>query len=373
MASTYLPGLNLLRIYAAVSVVVYHVMTQFPHIRRQPWTADWLERFWLDGHSAVNLFFVLSGFLITYLLLLEKREQGAINVRHFYARRILRIWPLYYLGLLVGLAVIPALGLAPGFWIDPWKRIAMVFMLPNLAAISWLGHFWSLGVEEQFYALWPWLVRRRRILWLMLAVILLKVVLTPVVAAVADRYWNNVFLYWRIESMAVGGLLAYVLVQRRSLLPLFFRMGPLALVLFGAMIVFSPRGVVLYSTTYGLAQALIFGIVILNAAANPRSPLHFDTPVTRQLGDLSFSIYVWHFPIQWCVMIMMHLGNWGAHYSGALLVAVFVLTFAAAGISRRYVEKPFLRLRHRFAPGRTRRNAARADAPRYDSLTVETR
>jgi peptidoglycan/LPS O-acetylase OafA/YrhL len=355
MAPTYLTGLNVLRIYAAVSVVFYHVMKQWPELRRQDWPAPWLEHLWLDGHSAVNLFFVLSGFLITYLLLLEKREQGEINVRHFYARRILRIWPLYYLGLLVGFVVIPALGLSGGFSTDPYAAIAMPLMLPNLAMLPWLGHFWSLGVEEQFYALWPWLVRRRRILWLMLAVILLKLMLTPVVAAVVSTRWNNVFLYWRIESMAVGGLLAYVLVQRRPLLSLFFRVGPLALALFGAMIAFSPHGEVLYSTTYGLAQALVFGVVILNAAANPRSPLHFDTPVTRQLSDLSFSIYVWHFPIQWCVMIVMHLGNWGAHYSGVLLVAVFVLTFAAAGVSRRYVEKPFLRLRHRFAPGRGRR------------------
>ncbi|MFM7901642.1 MAG: efflux RND transporter periplasmic adaptor subunit, partial [Bacteroidota bacterium] len=108
------------------------------------------------------MFFALSGFLITYLLL-EEKKKGEVNIRNFYIRRILRIWPLYYLFV--------ALTLITTFFFDvsfEYKSILFyIFLLANIpfifgGHIPFLSHFWSLGVEEQFYSFWPWVVKKSK-------------------------------------------------------------------------------------------------------------------------------------------------------------------------------------------------------------------
>jgi len=118
------------------------------------------------GKIAVICFFVLSGFLITYLLLAEERHTGSISTRDFYARRILRIWPLYYVLVLAAFFVFPRIPVFAGALKFPEESRARSFFLymsifPNLAApFPYLGHLWSIGVEEQFYIAWPLLLKR---------------------------------------------------------------------------------------------------------------------------------------------------------------------------------------------------------------------
>ncbi|MEJ0054763.1 MAG: acyltransferase family protein [Bacteroidota bacterium] len=105
-------------------------------------------------------FFSLSGFLITYLLLEENKESG-IDIKNFYTRRILRIWPLYYLYLVLCLITSLLFGM-------PFPSASIVFYVLLMAnipfvfgyALPFLSHFWSLGVEEQFYSFWPWIVKK---------------------------------------------------------------------------------------------------------------------------------------------------------------------------------------------------------------------
>jgi len=165
----HFPGLNALRFYAALAVVYSHVVQ---NVSPMPVIAEIMGPFLIDGHSAVNLFFVLSGFLITYLLLRESIEHGDVAVGKFYVRRILRIWPLYYLVIIIGLVVFPLI-FGPNYTFSVFyaeypsmpvtiaTKLALVFfLLPNLAGITApMVHIWSIGVEEQFYLVWPWIVR----------------------------------------------------------------------------------------------------------------------------------------------------------------------------------------------------------------------
>ncbi|MEP6985313.1 MAG: acyltransferase family protein, partial [Chloroflexota bacterium] len=89
-------GLNALRFYAAVSVVVHHVMYNPNVWYGLPNLPDTVGRFFINGTDAVHLFYVLSGFLITYLMLVERERTGTVSVKKFYLRRVLRIWPLYF-------------------------------------------------------------------------------------------------------------------------------------------------------------------------------------------------------------------------------------------------------------------------------------
>ncbi|MGZ3885588.1 MAG: acyltransferase family protein, partial [Bacteroidia bacterium] len=123
------------------------------------------------GGLGVVFFFVLSGFLITYLLLKEKSQTGTISVRKFYLRRLLRIWPLYYFIVFLGFLVLPHVGLMeiPFAKMNLEKNYGLNFalymlMLPNLAfamfgAVPHIGQAWSIGVEEQFYIIWPLIVK----------------------------------------------------------------------------------------------------------------------------------------------------------------------------------------------------------------------
>lgn len=148
----YLPGLNALRSIAAFSVIVCHLFYM-----------DIGEKFLIDwgiAHYAVTMFFVISGFLITFLLLKEKEKTNTIKIKKFYFRRILRIWPIYFLYLLI-ISILMILDGNYEIFLSP-SFLSFIFISGNLIAFfSTIGmdsivHFWSIGVEEQFYLFWPW-------------------------------------------------------------------------------------------------------------------------------------------------------------------------------------------------------------------------
>src|SRR5947207_1519982 len=167
--AVHFPGLNGLRFLAALTVVLFHAGFAFRYAGIPEY--DYLNRVNPQtGFLAVVFFFVLSGFLITYLLLVEEAETGDVSVRSFYVRRILRIWPLYYLIIAIAFFVLPAS--LPGDFPPPHPRELILYsvILTNFAGtVPCASHLWSIGVEEQFYLCWPVLlktVRRRHLLLL---------------------------------------------------------------------------------------------------------------------------------------------------------------------------------------------------------------
>ena len=155
--SVYLPGLNGLRAIAALSVLIAHVS--------QEGIADFglpkLVNLPMAGYG-VTLFFVISGFLITFLLIKEMRKTQTVSIGKFYLRRILRIWPIYYLFIIVSLSVFLCFGMPNQILVkELWFYL---FFAANIPFITYQGimilvHYWSIGVEEQFYLFWPLLVR----------------------------------------------------------------------------------------------------------------------------------------------------------------------------------------------------------------------
>ncbi len=190
------------------------------------------------------MFFVLSGFLITYLLMTEIQKTGTVSVRMFYIRRILRIWPIYYLLLFLGLVVLPLIVQVAGYQgqflpqaSSPLQVILYIIMLPNAAAffgalIPGISQLWTIGIEEQFYLLWPALTKlfAKRILTAIIGVIVVKIVLNLFLNQIMDD--NNYPLIFRallgflnnlsFEYMAVGALGAYLLFHKHRLLNLIF-------------------------------------------------------------------------------------------------------------------------------------------------------
>jgi len=340
------PGLNTLRFYAALAVIIEHVSIQFP-------TTTTLFRvitlFFLNAQHAVNLFFVLSGFLITFLLLNERMISGEIQIRNFYLRRALRILPLYYWVILLGLVIFPiVLGSSYPLTALPRHRLLLALsLLPNFASLTApMIHMWSIGVEEQFYAFWPWAVRSDRILLrACFGIIIIKLLLTPIIVAFYDKEAIIMFYSLRFECMAIGALGAYVYSANHHVLKWVYHrwVQVLALVAFACLVLFS----VPINTYNTMWSSLVHIVLIMNVATNPQSILRLNYPLAEKLGEISYGLYLYHFPILYLIYIAAYrTGVTGLWTSPFLLLGVALAsTWAIAFVSYRWFETPFLNLK----------------------------
>jgi peptidoglycan/LPS O-acetylase OafA/YrhL len=335
-AADHLPSLDGLRAISIVLVLLGHLSRThgFPnHLG----VGDY-------AHLGVVVFFVISGFLITRLLLSEHAKNGALNLKLFYARRALRLFPAAYtfiacVGLLWAAGVV---SLQPS---DIWH--AVTYTMNFAPHRSWaLGHLWSLSVEEQFYLLWPCalvLLGIRRAGWIAAAVILLG----PMARAAAwlffhhTPYYNLEMFPMVADSLATGCLLAKIggwLEQQNWYMRLFkpvYSLGMLAVV-------------VLVNRYGGYTVVSVFGSSLANlsiAILVHRSVYCYRDWVGRALnwrplafvGALSYSLYIWQ-----QLFINGNSTAWMNAFPQNLACAI-----SAALCSYFLLEKPLLRMRHR--------------------------
>jgi peptidoglycan/LPS O-acetylase OafA/YrhL len=374
-AKVYFPGLHGLRFFAAMLVVFSHVeLMKDYHGLPNLYSSNMAV--YESGRIGVTLFFVLSGFLISYLLLTEKKVAGSISVKKFYGRRILRIWPLYYLLVFLTFIVLPRIG----FFAVPKYSAAMpdnfiytsllyVFLLPQVALsifepVPFAEPLWSIGVEEQFYLLWPLLMKYlRKFLRLSIIIIIVALALKQIVFLIAEanrgsqslKYWNHLlnYLYFtRIECMAVGGVGAWLVFARREkILNLFFH--PVFQVVV-YVVTFYLLVSQLYKPAYNyLVHSVCFCLIIVNIAANPRSLIRIENRVFVFLGNISFSIYMFHEIVIKVVMETLVRARGMAFNdatSNLILYSLSIgLTVGVSAIVYYAFEKRFLKLKSSFA------------------------
>jgi peptidoglycan/LPS O-acetylase OafA/YrhL len=365
----HFPNLNGLRFIAAALVIVHHV-EQFRGLFGLP-NASGNPAISAMGQLGVLLFFVLSGFLITYLLVREASHTGTVAVRRFYIRRCLRIWPLYYLVVGLSLLVLPHIGAiaVPG-WTDALqvhfvrKVLLMAALLPNLVfvlypPIPYASQAWSVGVEEQFYLIWPWLLKKARSLYVMLGIVVGSHALANLCLAMAQGHVHGAFASravaaaggaWRhfnVDCMAIGGLAAVVYFERRAaiLRVLFNRFSQIsAYLLIVALATFGFQlPLQLEVPTFGV----LFAVVILNLACNPWSIVHLDNGLLDYLGKISYGLYMFH-PLV-IVTTLLALRGAGRYSGWAHYAATFAGTILLAAASYRFFESPFIRAKVRFS------------------------
>ena len=370
---THFANLTPLRFIAAYLVVIFHVEET-----RKMFGLPNLTRFSLftQGPQAVTFFFVLSGFLITYLLLREQEQCGRIDVPRFYIRRILRIWPLYFLMVFIGLVLIPAgVKLGRVRYEAPFEslHVAPYFFLfvPFVVNLTYGNHFltplWSVGVEEMYYFVWAPVLKwfRRRLLVILLGTVIVKALL----AIWAHYIFPNALVeeslrMLQFEAMAIGGLSAYFLFQQGQPLDvhwLFSKPMQAALILLLLIRVFVHRSATELSSLYArifdhdvftpLLLMVIFAWFILNVAANERSIVRFNFRALSYLGEISYGIYMYH-----ALAISLVFVPFRNNYQTAptlpaaivlhVLVAAVTLLFAA--LSKTLFEDRFLRHNRRF-------------------------
>jgi len=382
MNKVYFPGLNGLRAIAAWGVVLHH-LEQVKNIFGLPnlWNVSPMIQHL--GASCVHFFFVLSGFIITYLLLCERQLTGQVNIKKFYMRRALRIWPLYYTIMILGLLILPSIS---AYSIPTYsttfdgdfegKVLLFFFFSPHLAVIlfkgilPYAGILWSLGVEEWFYALWPWMTKLK-------SAAVAGVAIAVIVAMFIARSWlkqgwlGGIFLYLRFDFMATGALAAVLLFRcqqqeawaKRVVQLLFRREAQVLAVLSIVWAIRLDLGLIeLRSFVLSVGSALC----ILNVGANPKALVKLENRAWHWLGEISFGTYCYNWiALVSAVILVRWLDGLFIEVPKATLVSILgpVLTLIMAAISYYRLELPFLRMKRRFEVSTLKVQPAQSQSP----------
>lgn len=319
----HFPGLNSLRFFAALAVLIGHVELTKSYLKL-PDQYPLFERINFGG-IGVYFFFVLSGFLITYLLCAEKEKENTVHIRDFYVRRVLRIWPLYYLIVILGFFVLPAFdffSLAEASFKAEFASnlVLYLLMLPNLAfaihttPVHHIGQLWSIGVEEQFYLLWPLVVRHsRRILRMIFILFVAWLALKAAVVVAGKTGLINERLYLvlkkflgmgKFECMMTGGAAAVLFFDKRTqLLRLIYHPVSqwLSLLLFPFASYLAGHNNLVQDVIH-IPMSVMFAVIILNIATNPDSVVKLRSSMLDHLGKISYGIYMYHLIVIYVVL-----------------------------------------------------------------------
>lgn len=314
----------------------------------------------VSGIFGVPVFFMLSAFLLTELMLRERKLTGRVHVRSFYVRRILRIWPLYFAALGIGLILVaPFPSLFHESWTDMIWYITFVGNL-RTAAHGYLplgmGPLWSIAVEEQFYLAWPWVVRtldRKGILLLSIALWLVSqgsvVMLCLWKIPFEPGIWCNTLA--NLQYFALGAGISAILAGRIPTITRFDRVvlfceAILLFVIAGFLVSHSLPHYLPYVWSgvllVAIASALIFFSIFGTTLPTRAAPLVY-------LGKISFGLYVIHAWVWILAGNVLGMKSFSSP-SGILLKYLIAIPsiFGLAFLSYNYFEKPFLKLKSRF-------------------------
>lgn len=319
------------------------------------------------GWIGVDVFFVLSGFLITTLLVQEFDAAGSISLRHFYMRRFLRLAPAAILMLLVFCLTIPLFFPPERIYYNYVDAAISLVYLTNwskalsIHAPDVLGHMWSLSTEEQFYILWPLILltllrtvkNRLHVAAVAFGIALLSWVLridlamfgaTPVRLHYAlDTRADTLMVGCGLGVMHASGLIAGQLkTTSQRLLPVLAPAAAAGLIACSILLNWTDHRVYYFGIT---AIALFTGVTILDVLLNPRSIVGRMLAMKWLvwIGSISYGLYLWHFPI-YVIIFNLHFAKWVVAIYGTLM------TFVAAVTSYYLLERPIIRLKKRFAP-----------------------
>jgi peptidoglycan/LPS O-acetylase OafA/YrhL len=366
----FIPALDGLRGIAILLVMLHH----FTYYRPTEGTDALIGSVIFFGWTGVDLFFVLSGFLISGILLDSRGSDRYFTT--FYARRTLRIFPLYYLVLFIAFVVLPRFPAlhavlvgehaSPPQW--PYWIYGTNFLIADRGWVhGWVDISWSLAIEEQFYLVWP------LVIWVCPPRVLALLCAAIIVAEPAARMWAResmmdplpiyVLTWFRLDGLAVGALLA--VAQRRGLLPSLDRWAP-------AVIIAGVTGLIGVSIwgghtwwwnrpmqQYGYSLiALTGGAMLVSAISRPPDswwPRMLSAGWLRAFGKYSYGLYLTHAPVMRAVReYVFNPDDYEAlviaPWIGQVLyyVASTAPAFAVAWLSWRLFEAPILRLKARF-------------------------
>lgn len=374
----YFKNLDSIRFIAALMVFLGHAVSpSYKYLPIQNTILEKLLNLISNGGTGVSIFFVLSGFLITYLLISEYELNLKISIKHFYIRRVLRIWPLYFLVVAFSFLIYPFLKSLIGMN-NPLGSNFLYHMtfLSNFDVINIEKYCygsdamsqnitWSVSIEEQFYLFWPLIfVFLPRRLWV-------YSILLVIVGSIFFRIINNndgIVLYFHTFSvlldLSIGGLMA-LLIKSNKKIRLFFEnstsMLHITLFILSFFLVFYEG--TLFSFNYGAALSRIFisfsFALIISAQAITKRESKFNLgnmSFANKWGKYTYGIYLIH-PIAITIIDIlvrtMHFPKTNFINLFSIGAIGFVLTLFLSKISFKYYESRFLSLKDKFTTIKT--------------------
>jgi peptidoglycan/LPS O-acetylase OafA/YrhL len=317
------------------------------------------------GALGVAIFFVLSGFLITWLLLKENAATGTVSLKAFYIRRTLRIFPAFYVfwflcmatALLTGAAVNRAEVLSSFFYVGDYYNGLKQILPAGPTGI--MGITWSLGVEEKFYLIWPWVfIRYRNDLPKLLKLVAGGMCLvwayriSICLLGISPVDYLRYAFESRVDNIMYGCLLAIVVKTGRFQKPLSrVTNAPLLPVLLAAALAGSvwledSAGPTFHYLGGMTIDAILITLLLAQfiTLSGTRLWSWLEAPPLRFAGRISYSVYLYHFTVIMQVRHLLGSSRWSVQ-----LITAFCVTLALATLSYKLVERPFLRLKDRFA------------------------
>ena len=354
----YYPALDGLRGLACILVVVYHLFPFF-------------HQYLFFGWMAMDIFFVLSGFLITDILMNTLDENNGL--KHFYMRRILRVFPLYYLALIVFLVILPRFeGLSTSFdyytansaWFWLFLQNWLLIFYPS-STDSALNHLWSMAVEEQFYLLWPLLValvrKPRRLLAILIVLLIAFSAFRFVlwIRQIEQLSYFSFFTFTRFDGIIIGCMVG--LLQKIN--PAFIGKNIAAIVFSFAAFNFlfyflnlHYKGSFPYLGLLGFSTfSMLFGLLVYDIIHRQTKIITwiFDQSFLIFLGRISYGTYLFHWPLY--LLLNGYVATWALRTFPDLPSHIFssviltLLSFLTGYLSYRFYEIHFLRMKKHFS------------------------
>ena len=304
-------------------------------------------------------------------MLAEKEKFGKISIKQFYVRRILRIWPLYYLILVLGFFILPQfVSFKIGYLQNSFEQhfysnlILYLFILPNLAysfypAVPNIGQSWSIGVEEQFYIFWPIIIAKSKsvlktLLIITSALIFIKIIVLFLGHFFQDTEWHKPLKLFvamsKFECMSIGGLGAYFLFINHKFLEFVYKptIFILSILLSVLLIYFTPE--ILQDGIHLIYSVLFLQIILF--VAKKSNGTYFDNKVFNYLGKISYGLYMYHFMvIPLCIYMYVTYFRFNSFLMENLILysTIILVTILISGISYQFFEKRFIKLKSRYS------------------------
>ena len=350
--SSYFPSLNGIRAICALLVIKEHALWKIPSA---PQMIEW-------GFLGVDMFFVISGFLIVTLLLRERDRSGRIDLKQFYVRRTLRIFPIYYL-VIAGLFVlaVATYGHSTKSWdLYKWSFPIFLLYLQDLMPISMglLFHTWSLAMEEQFYLIWPSVERFVRASFVVPLLVVLIVICQmcnfgifdgPITAIYGPGGQLRPIFMITFTPILLGVLAAHAMHDARvgPMMTAALKNRWMPALLLGAAMLICQFSSALQGGTRLLVHVL-FCLTLVAMVVNPRGVFSrvLQSRVMFYLGSISYGIYLYHTLLLWGIARAFEMAHIALSPPVLFLVCA-PIAISIAALSFRYFETPIMALRHR--------------------------
>lgn len=371
----YFSNLDGIRFFCFFMVFCFHSIFSDNHrIYSSQFFIFFKERFFANGYLGVNFFFVLSGFLITFLLIKEKQLNGRINVPNFWIRRILRIWPLYIVCVFIGFFIFPLMKAFVGdtgnetadFWYYIFFAANFDYIHKGMPDAPGLSVLWSIAVEEQFYLVWPLLLSLIPIKkhWMAFSAILAGSWIFRAIynSPVPDAHFkpHEMHTFSCIGDMAIGAFGAWLSIVNKKWFD-FFKQIPKSVILLSYatffLFLFFRQDIFIINPYIRIFErsilALAIIIIILEQCFAETSFFKMSSLKTiSKLGVVTYGLYCIHFIIVSIVTALSKKLGLDTHLWQVLIlqpVVSLAITIALSLLSYKYFELPFLKLKNRFA------------------------